>query len=34
MTSQTGHQIITINILPSISGSKENQVMKFGQLLE
>ena len=32
MTSQTGQQIITIHILPNISRSKENQVMKFGQL--
>ena len=34
MTSQTGKQIITINILPKISKSKSNQSMKFGQLIE
>ena len=34
MTSQTGKQIITIHILPYISRSKDNQVIKFGQLLE
>ena len=34
MTSQTGQQIITIHILPNISKSKENQTMKFGQLIE
>ena len=34
MTSQTGQQIITIQILPNISRSKGNQTMKFGQLIE
>ena len=34
MTSQTGHQIITIHILPNIYRSNENQAMKFGQLIE
>ena len=34
MTSQTGQQIIVIYILPNISRSKTNQVMKFGQLIE
>ena len=34
MTSQIGQEIITINILPSISGSKENQAIKFGQLIK
>ena len=34
MTSQTGLQTITINILPNISQSKGNQTMKFGQLIE
>ena len=34
MTSQTGQQIIYIHILPNISGSKDNQAMKFGQLIE
>ena len=34
MTSQTGQQIITIHILPSISRSKGNQTIKFDQLIE
>ena len=34
MTSQPGKQTITIHILPSISRSKGNQTMKFGQLIE
>ena len=34
MTSQTGTQIITMNILPDILKSKGNQIMKFGQLTE
>ena len=34
MTSQTGLQTITINILPNISQSKGNQTMKFGRLVE
>ena len=34
MTSQTGQQIITIQILPNISRSKGNQTMKFGQLID
>ena len=34
MTSSTMIQIITIHILPNISRSKENQAMKFGQLIE
>ena len=34
MTSQTGPEIITIHILPNISRSKGNQIMKFGQLKE
>ena len=34
MTSQSGSQSITIHILPSISRSKGNQTMKFGQLIE
>ena len=32
MTSHTGQQIITIHILPTISGSKSNQAMKCGML--
>ena len=34
MTSQPGLQTITIHILPNISRSKSNQIMKFGQLIE
>ena len=34
MTSQPGLPTIAINILPSISQSKSNQTMKFGQLIE
>ena len=34
MTSQHGHQTITIFILPNSSRSKGNQIMKFGQLIE
>ena len=32
--SQSGIQIIAIHILPNISRSKDNQTMKFGQLIE
>ena len=34
MTSQPGQQTITIHILPNISRSKDNQVMKLGQVIE
>ena len=34
MTSQPGHKIIVIHLFPNISRSKENQTMKFGQLVE
>ena len=34
MTSQTGQQIITIQILPNMSRSKSDQTMKFDQLTE
>ena len=34
MTSQPGQQTIVIRILPSISRSKGNPTMKFGQLIE
>ena len=34
MTSQAGLQTITLHILPSISRSKGNQAMKFGQFIE
>ena len=30
--SQTGQQIVAVCILPNISRSKGNQVMKFGEL--
>ena len=34
MTLQPGSQTIAIHILPNISQSKDNQTMKFGQLIE
>ena len=34
MTSQPGKQTIVIPILPNILGSKGNQTVKFGQLIE
>ena len=34
MTSQPGSQTIAIHIFPNISRSKDNQPMKFGQLIE
>ena len=34
MTSKTGQQIITIQILPNFWRSKGNQSMKFGQLIK
>ena len=34
MTSQTRKQKITIKILSGISRSKDNQEIKFGQLIE
>ena len=34
MTPQPGQQLTTMNILPNISTSKDNQAMKFGQLIE
>ena len=34
MTSRLGKQAIAIHILPNISRSKDNQTMKFGQLIE
>ena len=33
MTSQPGYQTITIQILPNNSRSKDNQIMKFVQLI-
>ena len=34
MTSQPGWQIIVMHILPNISRSKDNETMKFRQLIE
>ena len=34
MTSQPGKRTITIRMLPYISRSKDNQTVKFGQLIE
>ena len=34
MTSQPGKRIIEMHILTNISRSKDNQTMKFGQLVE
>ena len=34
MTSQPGEKTIVIHILGNISRSKENQTIKFGQLIE
>ena len=34
MMSQPGKQIIAIHVLPYISRSKNNQTVKFGQLIE
>ena len=34
MRSQIRQKIITIHIVPNISRSKDNNAMKFGQLLQ
>ena len=34
MTSQSGLQTFAIHILTNIPQSKDNQIMKFGQLIE
>ena len=34
MMSEPGKQIIAIHILPNISRSRGNQIMKFGQLIK
>ena len=34
MTSQPGQQTIVIHILPNILRSKDNQTMKYGQVIE
>ena len=34
MTSQPGLQTVAIHIFPNISRSKDNQTIKFGQVIE
>ena len=34
MMSQPGYRTITTHILPNISWSKDNQAIKFGQVIE
>ena len=34
MVSKTEQQIIAIQILPNVSRSKDNQAIKFGQLIK
>ena len=34
MTSEPGKPTIAIHILPNISSSKRNQIIKFGQLID
>ena len=34
MMSQPGKQVIAIHLLPNISRKKDNQAIKFGQLIE
>ena len=34
MMPQTGKQRMTIHMLPNISRSKGNQIMRFGQLIK
>ena len=34
MTLQSGKKTVAIHILPNISRSKDNQTIKFGQLIE
>ena len=34
MTSKTGQQTITMHILHNVSRPKDNEAMKFGQLIE
>ena len=34
MMPQTGKQRMTIHMLPNISRSKDNQIMRFGQLIK
>ena len=34
MTSQPGEQTVAIHIPPNISRSKDNQTIKFGQLIK
>ena len=34
MTSQSGKQVIAIHLLPNILRSKDNETMKFGELIK
>ena len=34
MTLQPGQETVTIHMLPNSSQNKDNQTMKFGQLIE
>ena len=34
MTSQPGKQTVAIHVMPNMSRSKDNERMKFGQLIE
>ena len=34
MTSSTDKKTTIIHILPNISGSKDDQILKFGELIE
>ena len=34
MTLKPGKQTISVHILPNISRTKDNETMKFGQLIE
>ena len=34
MTTQSGQQTIAVHMLTNVSRSKDNQVMKYGQVIE
>ena len=34
MTTQSGQETIAIHMLTNVSRSKDNQVMKYGQVIE
>ena len=34
MTSQPGKQTIAVHVFPNVSKSKDNHMVKFGQLIE